>query len=381
MLGCANITDVDELAVGRRVAQARDVADITQDGLARAVGLDRTAIKHLESGERKLDVTELAAIAQVLGRHLSFFAQPPAPAVVSRRADAGLQHSTSRSLDIELDQFAGDVRTLFEVGEISPVARTGRHAPEDEVRAEQMAKGIRSSLGMDLGSEYEAVRDLGQACQRLGLYTYSASLGEAGPDGASVEVSGEYLDVGAAVVNGDVPSGRRRVTLAHQLGHWVCGDPYGSSTSPETENLIHAFALHFLAPRAGLHIIWGDHDDWSDRDRVLAASATYGLSWSATLQQLKNVGIIDFDRLQELREFDPPLGDYLRLGFSRTDELASPYLSPGFVSACVNGYANQKLTQGRALELLRGTLSARDLPQKHAKSLDDIRASFTGHDG
>lgn len=89
VLGCANITDVDELAVGRRVAQARDVADITQDGLARAVGLDRTAIKHLESGERKLDVTELAAIAQVLGRHLSFFAQPPAPAVVSRRADAG----------------------------------------------------------------------------------------------------------------------------------------------------------------------------------------------------------------------------------------------------------------------------------------------------
>lgn len=110
---------VDELAVGRRIEQARDVADVTQEGLGRAIGLDRTAIKHLESGERTLNVTELAAIAQLLGRHLAFFVEPPVPAVVSRRADAGLQHGTSRALDIELDQFAGDVRSLVQVGELA----------------------------------------------------------------------------------------------------------------------------------------------------------------------------------------------------------------------------------------------------------------------
>jgi transcriptional regulator with XRE-family HTH domain len=183
---------VDELALGRRVAQARDVADSTQEGLGRAVGLDRTAIKHLENGERKLSVTELAALAQVLGRPLSFFVDPPVPAVESRRTDTGLQHSTSRALDIELDQFAGDIRMLLRMGVITPAARAGRHTPDNHDRAEQMAKAIRSSLGMDLGTEYEAVHDLGQTCERLGLYTYSASLGEAGPDGAYVEATGEH---------------------------------------------------------------------------------------------------------------------------------------------------------------------------------------------
>jgi transcriptional regulator with XRE-family HTH domain/Zn-dependent peptidase ImmA (M78 family) len=378
---CANITTVDVLTLGRRVAQARDVADITQEGLGRAVGLDRTAIKHLENGERKLDVTELAAIAQVLGRPLSFFVDSPVPAVVNRRNDTGLQHSTSRALDIELDQFALDVQMLLQVDLITPVARTGGGTPDDQIRAEQMAKATRSSLGMDLGVEYEAVQDLGQACERLGLYTYSASLGEAGPDGACVQVAGEYLDVGAAVINGDAPAGQRRMTLAHQLGHWLCEDPYGASASPEDENLIHSFALHFLAPRAGLHMIWSEHDERSDRDRALAVGATYRLSWSATLDQLKNVGIIDFDSFRTLSESEPRLGDYLRLGFSWTDDLTRGYLSPGFVSACINGYADAKLTQARSLELLRGTLAARDLPQKHARSLDDVRASFAGHDG
>jgi Zn-dependent peptidase ImmA (M78 family)/transcriptional regulator with XRE-family HTH domain len=378
---CATISRVDVLDLGRRVAQARDVADITQEGLGRAVGLDRAAIKRLEDGDRKLDVTEIAAIAHVLGRPLSFFVDPPVPAVVTRRADKGLRHSTSRALDIELDQFAGDVRTLLDVGVISPVARIEGSAPDDQIRAEQMAKAIRSRLGMDLGMEYEAVHDLGQACERLGLYTYSTSLGKAGPDGASVEVSGEYLDVGAAVINGDAPAGQRRVTLAHQLGHWLCEDPYGSCASPESENMIHSFAIHFLAPRAGLHMVWSEHDDWSDRDRALAVNATYRLSWSATLNQLKNLGIIDVDGFQTLGESEPRLGDYLRLGFSWTDELTSPYLSPGLVSACVNGYADGKLTQSRSLELLRGTVTAQDLPQKHARTLNDIRASFTGHDG
>ena len=371
---------MDALDIGRRVAQARDVADVAQEGLGRAVGLDRTAIRQLENGERKLNVTELAAIAQVLGRSLSFFVDPPVPAVVSRRAETGLQHSTSRALEIELAQFAGDVRTLLDLGLITAVARTReRGTPDDQTRTEQMAKAIRSSLGMDLGVGYEAVQDLGRSCGRLGLYTYSAPLGEAGPDGACVEVTGEDVDVGAAVINGDAPAGQRRLTLAHQLGHWLCEDPYGSSAFPENENMIHSFAIHFLAPRAGLHIIWSEHDNWCDRDRALAVAATYKLSWSATLGQLKNVGIIDSDNFGTLSESEPRLGDYLRLGLSWSDELTSPYLSPGFVSACVNGYADEKLTKSRSLELLRGTVTAQDLPPKHARSIDHVRAAFTGH--
>ena len=42
------------------------------------------------------------------------------------------------------------------------------------------------------------------------------------------------------------------MTLAHELGHWICGDAYDGSTGDDHEKMINAFAIHFLAPRAGV---------------------------------------------------------------------------------------------------------------------------------
>lgn len=380
---CANITHMDKLALGRRVAQARDAADITQEGLARAVGLDRTAITRLEKGERKLNVPELVSIAQALGRPLSFFVDAPVSAVVSRRTDLAQrtdlppQHGTSRALDIELDQFAADVRVLLQMDLIAPVERTETSIPDDHDAAEQMASDIRRILGIGI----DAVKDLGETCEGLGLYTYSAPLGKSGPDGACVEVTGESLDLGAAVISGDAPAGRRRMTLAHELGHWLFGDAYDSSHSPDRERMINSFAIHFLAPRAGITRVWNQHQEWCNRDRALAVGAAYRLSWSAILGQLTNVGILDHENFRSLSESEPRYGDYLRLGLTWKDELESPYVSPAFIAACVNGYVDGKLTESRTLELLRGTLAATELPKKRAQTLDDLRGSFTGHDG
>lgn len=61
------------MVLGQRLSEARDLAGMTQESVARAVGLDRTAIVLLEKGERNLKVPELVEIAQVLGRPLSYF--------------------------------------------------------------------------------------------------------------------------------------------------------------------------------------------------------------------------------------------------------------------------------------------------------------------
>ena len=58
---------MDKLLLGQRIAQAREVLGMTQDGLGRAVGLDRSAISRLENGERKLNVPELVQISAVVG--------------------------------------------------------------------------------------------------------------------------------------------------------------------------------------------------------------------------------------------------------------------------------------------------------------------------
>ena len=370
------IAHVDKLVLGERLARARDAAGMTQEGLGRAVHLDRTAISRLEAGDRKLSVPELVAIAAALGRPLSYFVSPPVPAVVSRRSDPTQAHETTHALDIELETFAADLRTLVEMALVVPVGRpVSERTPRDHVAAEILAQTCRRSLSF----ENEPIQDLGETCERLGLHSYSAPLGSGGPDGGCVEVGDGPDVVGAAVVNGDAPAGRRRMTLAHELGHWVSGDAYDQGASADDERMISSFAIHFLAPRAGVQEVWGRNPERVIRDRALAVGAMFRLSWSAAVGQLRNLGLIDSRQRAALIDDEPRSGDYKRLGLSWTDELASPYVSPGFASACLNGYVSGRLTESRCLELLRSTVAEPDLPRQQPMTLDDLRQSFTTH--
>lgn len=59
--------------VGSRIQVARDKAGLTQEQLAKAVGYkSATAISFIESGERKLRVSELEKIADVLHSDIQY---------------------------------------------------------------------------------------------------------------------------------------------------------------------------------------------------------------------------------------------------------------------------------------------------------------------
>jgi transcriptional regulator with XRE-family HTH domain/Zn-dependent peptidase ImmA (M78 family) len=367
---------MDKVALGQRLSEARDLAGMTQESVARAVGLDRTAIVLLEKGQRNLKVPELVEIAQVLGRPLSYFVEPPVPAAVSRRSAPHAAHDSTRALDVEIDQFATDVRSLLGLGLLTPVARIeGARVPRTHAEAESAASAFRRQAGLDS----EPIDDLGRTCESFGLYTFAAHLGESGPDGGCVEVEVNGGAVGVTVINGDAGSGRRRMTLAHELGHWLFGDAYDTQASLDSERMINSFAIHFLAPRAGVTRVWTEHSDWSPRDRALAVGVAYRLSWSASISQLRNIDLISYEDRDRMSATEPRSGDYLRLGLKWNDELEHPYLSPDFIAACLTGYSSSTLTEARTLELLRGLLSAKDLPTAEPSSLDAFRRSFEGH--
>jgi len=367
---------MDKVALGQRLSEARDLAGMTQESVARAVGLDRTAIVLLEKGERNLKVPELVEIAQALGRPLSYFVEAPVPAAVSRRSTPHAAHDSTRALDAEIDQFATDMRGLLGLSLLAPVVRDeGARVPRTHTEAESAAAAFRRQAGLDSGP----IDDLGRTCEHFGLYTFAAHLGESGPDGGCVEVGTDTGAVGVAVINGDAGSGRRRMTLTHELGHWLFGDAYDTQASLDSERMINSFAIHFLAPRSGVTKVWSEHNDWSLQDRTLAVSVAYRLSWSAAISQLRNIELISHEDRERLSTFEPRSGDYLRLGLSWNDELEYPYLSPGFIAACLKGYTSSSLTEARVLELLRGLLDTKDLPTPDSPSLDILRRSFEGH--
>lgn len=367
---------MDKQALGVRVARAREDAGLTQAGLGQAVGLDRTAISRLETGERKLSVPEMVAIAEVLKRPMTFFLQTPSAAVVSRRNNTSTAHDTTSALDAELEQLTADIRFLVDMALLDTYERPkGAATPGDHAGAERLAESARRGAGL----ASEPVPDLGAACERLGLLTFSASLGQFGPDGGCVEVEAASMTLGAAVINGEAPPGRRRMTLAHELGHWLTGDAYDSVASSGAERMLSSFAIHFLAPRAGVVAVWNERHDRPTRDRALTIGATFRLSWSATVGQLQNLDLIDSRERTALEAEKPTTGEFVQLGLRWTDELSSPYVSPGFAAACVGGYVAGRLTADRSVELLRGTLLTEELPRPHEATLDDLRRSFEGH--
>ncbi len=57
--------------LGANVRQLREKAELTQEGLAAAAGLDRTYVGGLERGERNATVQTLARVAKALGTSVS----------------------------------------------------------------------------------------------------------------------------------------------------------------------------------------------------------------------------------------------------------------------------------------------------------------------
>lgn len=63
--------------IGRRIAAERRQAGVTQEELARALGLERTAVTRIEQGKQGVDSLQLSMIADVLGRPPAAFFEPP----------------------------------------------------------------------------------------------------------------------------------------------------------------------------------------------------------------------------------------------------------------------------------------------------------------
>lgn len=57
----------------RRLRRAREAAGLTQTQVARALGLSQSFVSKCESGERRVDVLELARLAALYGKPLAFF--------------------------------------------------------------------------------------------------------------------------------------------------------------------------------------------------------------------------------------------------------------------------------------------------------------------
>ena len=369
---CQNRTVLESGAVElrNRIAEARELAGLTQQQVSAVTGLGRTVIARIEAGSRKLAATEIVLLAEALDRPVDWFFSASPPAVVSRRNDPAVG-GRSRVLDSRVERIARDVAFLIDEGEIPQVTRTALDPPSTVEASEDAAATLRGQFDVPQGP----LLDLQAFAERAGLLSFSLDLGKKGGDAAYVAVG----DLGVAVINGALEPGRRRFNLAHEVGHHVFQDAYapevGLSPQDDNEKLINAFAIHLLLPRSEVRVIMSEFEG-NPRLAAVAAAVRHRLSWTAVCAQLRNLGAIDPGTREELANHPPSQPDFVELGEHWIAELDPPRVPPLYGRKVLAAYRRGKLTEARVLELLWGTVDRSELPAREEVPLEAWRREF-----
>jgi Zn-dependent peptidase ImmA (M78 family)/transcriptional regulator with XRE-family HTH domain len=298
---------MDAKQLGMRVAALREARGITGQALGDALGLSRSQVSKIEHGTRRLEVSELAAIAdalevslgEVLGVERSGSLALAARVMEAPRADDTLpsRRRMRQMLEAEatlvnamglqesrLTRSGQDVLAMIEKHGIPPIRAPWRDG-------ETLADLVRQGLGFGRAPIAD-VADLAE--QHFGLDVLAWPTGKA-VSGLCAHGQG----IAMMLISTAFPRGHQRFTTAHELAHHLLRDPreiviendlYDSSNP--IEKRANAFAAALLMPVDGLRDVIADRP--IDETVLTGLMRHFGVSFSALLYRLasSSVGLL-----------------------------------------------------------------------------------------
>jgi Zn-dependent peptidase ImmA (M78 family)/transcriptional regulator with XRE-family HTH domain len=350
------------MGIGERVAEARAEAGLTQAQLASAVGVDRSALAKIETGARRVSAIELVAIARELRRRVEWFVDPGPQSIVSYRASKPAV--AFQTVDTELDRTVRDVE--FVVSEFPGLIQNQPEVappPQTPAEADALATSARAMLGLQPGAP---ANDLADLVTTIGLLPFSIHLGEGADAGTVLLRAG-----GVSVINGDLYAGRRRLALAHELGHYLIADPYttdwrvASSDAEALESRLDRFARALLLPELDLRTRWGvwvQQPDETLRDAAVRAGSHYRVDMATLARRLSELGLVNADQADSIRRVRTKKADIVEKNLIVHHELEPVFLPRQYEQAILGLYRSETVTADRALGLLLGTFDNEALP-------------------
>ena len=360
--------DVSGGSLGGRVAAARHDAGLTQQECASRAGLERSALAKIETGRRRISATELARIADALDMRVEWFFEDAPPAVLSRR-NAAEPHAPSPAIDRFTERVAREVEFLQRIGGLDLAETPAMAFPETAAHAEAAAAETRRRLGYDTS---EPAAELGRRVAPLGLLAFSWALGEHGADGACILLG----KGGVAVVNGSRQTGRRRLTLAHELGHYLFADEYSTdwkvadAPAAQSEGRIDRFARALLVPSTVLEDRW--RGGAATRSDAVSLASEYRVDMATLAQRLTELEIASPEDTARVRSIRTRRSDIVDLSLLVADELAPPFLPDAYAKAVLDAYRHEEISAARALGLLMDAWQHDDLPELPPVPVDAI---------
>lgn len=307
--------------LGARIAEARKRKKLTQAQVADALGIARTTLLAIEKGERATSNAELFKLAATLDTSVNDFLRETAvSSEVSPRFRLSFQARGSNPLDeavdrlkslaeryVELERLHGMKRAAAPLEALSTY-RLDRLPPgvlaamDPRVEGEDAARVVRSVLGLGDEPVFRMDERL-EAAAGLRIFYL---------DQLPSQISGFLIwsdELGACVaLNRAHPRGRRRWTLAHELGHFLrdrdAGDVLEESTSlrSQVELFPEAFAKEFLLPASGVHKRFAERSRAGKFTPVDLhhLARTFGVSFQAMALRLEELRLLPrgtYDRI------------------------------------------------------------------------------------
>jgi Zn-dependent peptidase ImmA (M78 family)/DNA-binding XRE family transcriptional regulator len=374
-----------DLEVGQRLREVRQDAGLSQERVAAALDIPRSAVSLIESGDRALASSELAKLSRVYGwsaEKLLFGAptdepvetlEEPEPVLRFFRTQSELAPLEERWLSQAEEQwrrYADLERLLYgqQRWDLPTYPVPGGRAYEQGERlAEQERRRlnlgvapVRSMIGLLEGEGVKVlIRPFPDATGVSGAYFFSEALGP------------------CVLVNAsDLPS-RRRFTEAHEYCHFlvdrqplegeICSE---SRHREEFEMRANAFAAAFLMPELGIRDALGEANVGPGNvgpEDVVHLMFRFGVSYQAILWRLVNLRFISAPERASLAAKHSPTELRKRLGYE---------YEPGQTEATPDRFRRLALEAWRAKRISTTQLAEMlDLPPRDLKKYFSASAS------
>lgn len=227
--------------LAQAIQTARRAKGLTQPEVAEAAGVSQGALSRYENGERTPDAEVLARLAAALGVTPDLLETSgkmrgamAIDAHMRRRKTA--RPTVWRQLEAKLNMYRLHTRHLFEEVSLHAEQIVPRFDPF-ETPPEDAARLTRMQWRMPVGP----VQDLMGWIEAAGCVVLEEDFETARVDGLS-----QWLgDHPVILMNISSPNDRKRLTLAHELGHLCL---HSIDVTPDMEGEANAFAAEFLMP-------------------------------------------------------------------------------------------------------------------------------------
>jgi transcriptional regulator with XRE-family HTH domain len=347
--------------VGTKIRKLREGMGLTQEDLARSVGLSSEFISLLELGRRSPSLESLSRIAKFLDKDISFFILEKTESFDSLLKGDKLDSKTKRLLK-KFRNYCDDYLELEEM--------TGRQsdlAPlYTNVTAEKMAAQERRRL--DLGDD--PISDVFSLIEQSGLHVWRYPIPEE-INIAGVFVFIEYKQMAFMMVNSIQSLKQQILTATHGYGHYL-KDRYDGPIidNPDIfiedyitlyhgrEKYAQTFALHFLMPPEKLRdFIEKDlRSKQLNMEDILYIRRYYDVSFLAMLQMLKKLEYISLGQFKEFQKLDWGEQEIALFGLQNIPvsqkSRGHSLLSARFVSLALDAFRLKKISAEKASLLL-----------------------------